>query len=130
MCIFELCERINTSLSFVEYYNEKNYMIVSFMFMACISFGSSNALLKYDATIEGRKILTLPSEDKPQINGACVFGFRPGKPILYHVAASGAKPPGVYRFGGGLDGLLTRKKKLSRPGITELTVKGLWNCLR
>ena len=45
--------------------------------------------LKYDARINGKEILTPASSKSPQINGASVFGVRPGKPIYYHMAVSG-----------------------------------------
>ncbi|HEY2582811.1 MAG TPA: Ig domain-containing protein, partial [Mucilaginibacter sp.] len=37
-------------------------------------------------------ILTPEAGDKPRINGADVFGARPGNPFLYHVPATGKKP--------------------------------------
>jgi hypothetical protein len=37
-------------------------------------------------------ILTPPSPAQPRINGAKVFGVRPGSPVLYKIAASGEKP--------------------------------------
>jgi len=37
-------------------------------------------------------ILTPPPPDKPQINGAKVFGVRPGHPFLFTVAATGKRP--------------------------------------
>jgi hypothetical protein len=38
------------------------------------------------------KILTPPSSDKPQINGAKVFGVRPGHPFLFSIVATGKRP--------------------------------------
>ena len=46
----------------------------------------------YNATTSGKEILTPASKDVPQINGASVFGVRPGKPVFYKVAVSGIKP--------------------------------------
>ncbi|MDD4869113.1 MAG: glycoside hydrolase family 27 protein [Kiritimatiellae bacterium] len=37
-------------------------------------------------------ILTPPAKPEPRINGAKVFGVRPGSPILYTIAATGNKP--------------------------------------
>ncbi len=37
-------------------------------------------------------ILTPPPPSKPRINGAKVFGVRPGHPFLYTIAATGKKP--------------------------------------
>jgi hypothetical protein len=37
-------------------------------------------------------ILTPPAPLEPQINGAKVFGIRPGSPFLFKIAASGEKP--------------------------------------
>jgi alpha-galactosidase len=38
------------------------------------------------------EILTPPPGDAPRINGARVFGVRPGSPFLFQVAATGKKP--------------------------------------
>ena len=38
------------------------------------------------------KILTPPPSPAPRINGAKVFGARPGSPFLYQIAASGTRP--------------------------------------
>jgi alpha-galactosidase len=48
--------------------------------------------LKYDARINGKEILTPAAVKSPKINGAAVFGVRPGKPIYYHMSVSGVKP--------------------------------------
>lgn len=37
-------------------------------------------------------ILTPPVKDEPQINGALIYGERPGKPFLYRIAATGKRP--------------------------------------
>ncbi len=39
-------------------------------------------------------ILTPPPSPAPRINGARVFGVRPGAPFLFQIAASGARPMG------------------------------------
>jgi len=67
----------------------KNIISISF---ACILFACNNAPLVYDATINGKEILTPVPGEEPQINGASVFGVRPDKPVFYHVAVSGIKP--------------------------------------
>ena len=38
------------------------------------------------------RILTPPAPNKPRINGANVYGQRPGSPFLYTIAATGARP--------------------------------------
>ncbi len=38
------------------------------------------------------RILTPLAPEMPRINGAAVFGVRPGKPLLFHVPVSGARP--------------------------------------
>jgi len=43
-----------------------------------------------------RQILTPRSPDAPRINGAKIFGARPGNPFLYTIAATGKRP---MRFG-------------------------------
>lgn len=42
--------------------------------------------------VEKPYILTPKESPKPQINGAKVFGVRPGNPFLYTIAASGKRP--------------------------------------
>ncbi|MEX2428807.1 MAG: hypothetical protein WD577_11225 [Bacteroidales bacterium] len=65
---------------------------IFFLSLACILFACNNAPLEYDATINGKEILTPAAKDEAQINGASVLGVRPGKPVFYHVAVSGIKP--------------------------------------
>lgn len=62
------------------------------LFFSGVLFASNIGNTPYDATIKGKEILTPVPTDKPQINGATVFGVRPGKPIYYRVAASGLRP--------------------------------------
>jgi len=45
-----------------------------------------------DAPKEEAVILTPKPSPKPRINGARVFGVRPGSPVLYTIAASGRRP--------------------------------------
>lgn len=54
-------------------------------------------LLAFAAPIEGADlqpfpILTPKASPRPRINGAKVFGVRPGHPILYTIAATGQRP--------------------------------------
>lgn len=68
------------------------FMRVAIICIACFSGSFSHGQLVYDATIKGKEVLTPTAKDKPQINGASVFGVRQGKPIFYRVAVSGEKP--------------------------------------
>ena len=43
-------------------------------------------------TAGGPYILTPPPPPQPRINGAKVFGVRPGNPFLYRIAATGTRP--------------------------------------
>jgi len=61
----------------------------------------ANAFILYNGTrpemfnynyINERYILTPPESPKPKINGARVFGVRPGHPFLFKVAATGNRP--------------------------------------
>ena len=71
---------------------KRSSIILTVAILAYILTSCNNTALVYDATFEGKEILTPAPEEKPQINGASIFGVRPGKPIRYHVAASGVKP--------------------------------------
>jgi alpha-galactosidase len=51
--------------------------------------GSSIIIHKSDET---PYILTPTVKDSPQINGAMVYGERPGKPLLYRMAVTGKRP--------------------------------------
>ncbi len=44
------------------------------------------------AMAEAREILTPPAPAAPRINGARVFGVRPGHPFLFTIAATGERP--------------------------------------
>ena len=44
------------------------------------------------AIAEAREILTPPAPAAPRINGARVFGVRPGHPFLFTIAATGERP--------------------------------------
>jgi len=41
---------------------------------------------------ENAVVLTPPDSPKPQINGASIFGVRPGSPFLFTIAATGQRP--------------------------------------
>ena len=47
----------------------------------------------------GDRILTPPVKPAPRINGAGIFGARPGSPFLFRVAASGEKPLTFFASG-------------------------------
>lgn len=55
--------------------------------------------------IEEKIILTPPPSPKPRINGARVFGVRPGSPFLFTIAATG-KSPIRYKAEGLPEGLI------------------------
>ena len=44
------------------------------------------------APAEAAVILTPPASPKPRINGAEIFGVRPGSPFLFTIAATGDRP--------------------------------------
>jgi len=67
--------------------------VVSIILLPLVSLSTANQV--YDATFPDRTafpILTPPPPDTPRINGAKIFGVRPGKPVLFRIAASGKKP--------------------------------------
>ena len=45
-----------------------------------------------DPQADSAVILTPPAPAAPRINGAPVFGVRPGSPFLFHIAATGERP--------------------------------------
>jgi len=59
--------------------------ILSCLMFAPLAFGS-------DGNKSQPPILTPKPSPKPRINGAKVFGVRPGHPILYTIAATGERP--------------------------------------
>jgi len=59
---------------------------------------------RYEYREESPYILTPPVSSLPQINGAAVFGAKPGKPFLYTVAVSGDRPM-LFSASGLPDGL-------------------------
>lgn len=72
---------------------------------------------KFMAQEETPYILTPKPSDKPKINGAKVYGQRPGKPFLYKIAATG-KEPLTYDAANLPSGLSINKKN----GIISGTV--------
>ena len=77
--------------------------------------------------VEERYILTPPAGPAPRINGAKVYGARPGSPILYKIAASGEKPmkyaTSPLPEGVSVDpdsGILTGR--VEKPGTYTMTV--------
>lgn len=63
-------------------------------------------------------VLTPKPSDKPKVNGAKVYGQRPGKPFLYKIAATG-KEPLSYEAAGLPKGLTLDKKKGIITGSVE-----------
>lgn len=61
---------------------------------AKLEFGSLRPMK--DLTVRppapAKYVLTPEAPDKPRINGARVFGVRPGHPFLYTIAATGRRP--------------------------------------
>ena len=55
-------------------------------------FIEENSKKKREATKVNPYILTPLPGEHPRINGAAVFGVRPGSPFLYKIAATGKKP--------------------------------------
>ena len=73
----------------------KSKEMIKIPFVLCLAIAlvaCNNTPLIHDATTQGKEILTPASKDEPRINGASVFGVRPGKPLFYRVAVSGQKP--------------------------------------
>jgi alpha-galactosidase len=72
-------------------------------------------------------ILTPPAKPAPRINGASVFGVRPGHPVLYTVAATGDRPMTFSAAnlpkGLAIDAATGRiSGTLSAPGVHPVTV--------
>ncbi|HEU0227687.1 MAG TPA: hypothetical protein VFQ86_08115, partial [Arachidicoccus soli] len=64
-------------------------IVSSFLMIFFVCFFESG---KAQSDTLDKYILTPSPSFKPHINGAAIFGARPGSPILYKVAASGQKP--------------------------------------
>ena len=59
------------------------------LLVAAICLATPNAIVR---AAEEAEILTPPPAPQPRINGAKVFGVRPGHPLLYTIAATGRRP--------------------------------------
>jgi len=64
--------------------DQANYVTYSFEF--------AGAKEKYNLKEETPYLLTPKPSDKPKVNGAKIYGQRPGKPFLYKIAATGKEP--------------------------------------
>jgi len=71
----------------------------------------------YEYREESPYILTPPVSSSPKINGAAVFGAKPGRPFLYTVAASGDRPM-IFSASGLPDGLTLNAETGIITGIT------------
>jgi alpha-galactosidase len=85
-------------------------------------------LIALTAPVETPVILTPASSPKPQINGASIFGVRPGSPFLFTIAATGDRPMTfrAYRLPAGLQldpqtGRITGS--ISKAGQYEVTLR-------
>src|SRR5215831_6742182 len=71
-------------------FSEKNNMPQNLLARCAIgSFGLLIALARCSADDE---ILTPKPPATPRINGATIFGVRPGHPVLFTIAATGDRP--------------------------------------
>jgi alpha-galactosidase len=82
------------------------------------TFEFEGATEKFKALEETPYILTPRPSDKPKINGAKIYGQRPGKPFLYKVAATG-KEPLAYDATNLPKGLSIDKKKGIISGVAN-----------
>ena len=60
-----------------------------------LAAGAARAVTVYNPSVPAgnqKYILTPPAGPQPHINGAKVFGVRPGRPFLYTIAATGKRP--------------------------------------
>ena len=79
----------------------------------------------YDARIQEKEILTPAAQKSPRINGAKVYGARPGKKFIYRIPCQGQRPID-FSIKGLPDGLILDSNK----GIISGTVpseKGEYN---
>ncbi len=91
------------------------------------------SILAAVCTLAAQTILTPKPSPKPRINGAGIYGVRPGHPVLYLIPASGKRPMhfSVKGLPAGLKldpsaGILTGS--ISKPGTYRLTL-GAQNAL-
>ena len=66
----------------------KKILPVFFFLLLTLTFSCKNS----EEGSEGSYILTPKSSPKPRINGAKVFGVRPGHPVIFTVPATGNRP--------------------------------------
>jgi len=74
---------------------QKLFVLLVLSFLFSMSFAEEQKLVNDVNKItlpQTPYILTPKSSDTPQINGAEIFGVRPGNPVLYKIAATGKKP--------------------------------------
>lgn len=82
------------------------------------SFEFEGVSEQFCAQEETPYILTPKSPDKPKVNGAKIYGQRPGKPFLYKIAATG-KEPLTYDAANLPEGLSIDKKKGIISGVAN-----------
>lgn len=69
--------------------------VTACLFLTLAMVVATEVINVYDGTFPSdidKPILTPAPGPKPRINGATIFGVRPGKPFLYKIAATGEKP--------------------------------------
>ncbi len=60
--------------------------------LGALAFSACDRSLRKPEVAESFSILTPPTPATPRINGAKVFGVRPGTPFLFQIAATGERP--------------------------------------
>ncbi len=70
----------------------------------------------YDARVQEKEILTPAVQKTPRINGAKVYGVRPGKKFLYRIPSQGERPI-QFHVEGLPDGLILDSNKGIISGI-------------
>ena len=98
--------------------------IVAVALLACSLPAFSQSVQPVDSL--QAMILTPPSLQKPRINGAKVFGVRPGSPFIYTIAATGVRPM-KFSATGLPKGLLLDAKKGFISG--SINTKGTYEVL-
>lgn len=76
----------NGKAIFVQQPKDKNHISINYTFT---EEGSGKSITLHETL---PYILTPKPADQPKINGAKVFGVRPGSPVIYKIAATGKKP--------------------------------------
>lgn len=103
-----------------------------FITLTLLGLGTSYNAVAHDssdaAATDSRVILTPPAPATPRVNGAKVFGVRPGAPFMYTIPATGERPM-KFSVDGLPDGLSVDSKtgcitgKLVKPGEYTVTLK-------